>query len=54
MADDHEPGTRRLIKVMPEDAEKTALVFDLLPRQSRGADFIAEVGHKYIDFADVS
>jgi DNA gyrase subunit B len=50
------PETRRLIKVMPEDAEKTALVFDLLlgDNLSGRKDFIAEVGHKYIDFADVS
>ncbi len=30
------PDTRRLIKVMPEDAEPTAQVFDLLRRQSAG------------------
>ncbi len=50
------PETRRLIKVMPEDAEKTSQVFDLLLGDNLAGrkEFIAEEGHKYIDFADVS
>lgn len=50
------PETRRLIRVMPEDVERTVQVFDLL----LGDDLmgrkthIAENGHKYIDLADIS
>ena len=50
------PETRRLIKVMPEDAERTALYFDILlgdALQER-KDFIAEHGAKYLDLADIS
>ena len=50
------PETRRLIKVMPEDAEKTARVFDLLlgdDLQGR-KDHIASDGHRYLDLADIS
>ncbi len=50
------PETRRLIKVMPEDALKTSQVFDLLlgeDLQGRKTH-IAENGHKYIDLADIS
>ena len=50
------PETRRLIKVMPEDAERTALYFDILlgdALQER-KDFIAENGAKYLDLADIS
>jgi len=50
------PETRRLIKVMPDDAERTAQVFDLLLGDNLAGrkEFIAEEGYKYIDFADVS
>ena len=50
------PETRRLIKVMPEDAERMAEVFDLLlgDNLSGRKDHIAEVGYKYIDLADIS
>ena len=51
-----DPETRRLIKVMPEDAELTAQVFDLLlgdDLQGRKAH-IAENGYKYLDLADIS
>ena len=50
------PETRRLIKAMPEDAEKTARVFDLLlgdDLQGR-KDHIASDGHRYLDLADIS
>ena len=30
VADHHEPETRRLIKITPDDAQRTAEVFDLL------------------------
>ena len=50
------PETRRLIKVMPEDAEKMAQVFDLLlgDNLSGRKDHIAEVGYRYLDMADIS
>ena len=50
------PETRRLIKVMPEDAEKTSRVFDLLlgDNLSGRKDHIAENGYKYLELADIS
>ena len=50
------PETRRLIKVMPEDAERTALYFDMLLGNDLGArkDFIAENGQRYLELADIS
>ena len=50
------PDTRRLIKIMPTDAAATAETFDLLLGGNLVGrkDFIAEYGHKYLDFADVS
>lgn len=50
------PDTRRLIKVMPEDARRTSESFDLLLGDNllgRKA-YIAENGHKYLDLADIS
>ncbi len=49
------PESRRLIKVLPEDVEKTAAVFDLLLGDNLQGrkDHIAEVGAQYIDLADV-
>ncbi len=50
------PETRRLIKVMPEDVERTAQVFDLLlgdDLQGRKSH-IADNGYKYLDLADIS
>ena len=50
------PETRRLIKVMPQDAERTSQMFDLLlgdDLQGR-KDFIAENGYIYLDEADLS
>ncbi|MEI3542564.1 MAG: toprim domain-containing protein [Acutalibacteraceae bacterium] len=50
------PKTRRLIKIMPEDAEKTAHMFDVLLGDNivGRKKFIVENGHLYIDAADVS
>ncbi|HIV85955.1 MAG TPA: DNA topoisomerase [Candidatus Monoglobus merdigallinarum] len=50
------PETRRLIKVMPCDVEKTKYVFDLLlgDNLSGRKEHIAECGHNYIDMADIS
>jgi DNA gyrase subunit B len=50
------PETRRLIKVMPEDAEKTAFYFDVLLGDSLNErkSFIAENGAKYLELADIS
>jgi len=50
------PETRRLIKVMPEDAERTSEIFDMLLGDNLQArkDHIAEFGYLYIDEADVS
>jgi DNA gyrase subunit B len=49
------PETRRLIKVMPDDVEKTKEVFELLlgDNLTGRKEHIAENGHKYIDFIDV-
>ena len=49
------PETRRLIKVLPEDAEKTQQVFELLlgDNLSGRKEHIAENGYKYIEFTDV-
>ena len=50
------PATRRLIKVMPEDAERMAEVFDLLlgDNLTGRKNHIAEVGAQYLDMADIS
>ena len=50
------PETRRLIRVLPEDAEETARVFDLLlgDNLTGRKDYIAENGYKYLDMIDVS
>ena len=50
------PETRRLIKVMPEDVERTAQVFDLLlgdDLQGRKTH-IADHGYEYLELADIS
>ncbi|MEY8402612.1 toprim domain-containing protein [Oscillospiraceae bacterium 44-34] len=50
------PDTRRLIRVMPEDIERTAQMFDLL----LGDDLtgrkthIADHGHEFLELADIS
>ena len=50
------PETRRLIKVMPEDAELTSQVFDLLLGDNLQGrkDHIADNGYKYLELADIS
>ena len=50
------PETRRLIKVLPEDAAETARVFDLLLGDNLAGrkDYIAENGCRYLDMIDVS
>ena len=50
------PETRRLIKVMPEDAEATSRVFDLLLGDNLQGrkEHIANEGYKYLDLADIS
>ncbi len=50
------PETRRLVKVLPEDAQRTAEVFDLLLGDNLAGrkDYIAENGYKYMDMIDVS
>lgn len=50
------PATRRLIKVMPEDAQRTSEVFDLLLGDNLQGrkDHIAENGYKYLELADIS
>ena len=50
------PETRRLIKVMPEDAARMAEVFDLLLGDDLDGrkNHIAEFGSQYLDLADLS
>ena len=47
---------RRLIRVMPEDAEETARVFDLLLGDDLAGrkEHIAQVGSQYLDLLDLS
>ena len=49
------PETRRLIKVMPDDVEKTKEVFELLlgDNLTGRKEHIAENGHKYVELLDV-
>ncbi|MCL1866863.1 MAG: toprim domain-containing protein [Oscillospiraceae bacterium] len=50
------PETRRLVKVLPSEAEATAEAFDLFLGNNLAGrkEFISEHGHRYIDIADVS
>ena len=50
------PKTRRLIQVMPEEAERTGKVFDLLLGDNLEGrkTYIAENGRRYLDLADLS
>ena len=50
------PETRRLIKVMPEDAARTAAMFDLLLGDDLAGrkNHIAEEGYRFLDLADIS
>ena len=50
------PETRRLIKVMPEEAEATSRMFDMLLGDDLAGrkSHIAENGYKFLDLADIS
>ena len=50
------PQTRRLIKVTPEEAEKTSDMFNLMLGDNLQGrkDFISEFGANYISQADIS
>jgi len=50
------PESRRLIKVMPEDAQQMSEMFDLLLGDNLEGrkNHIAEFGYKYLDMADIS
>ena len=50
------PETRRLVEILPEDAEKTAQIFDMLLGDNLAGrkEHIADNGHLYIDMLDLS
>lgn len=50
------PQTRRLIKVLPDDAQKTKEMFDLLQGDNLAGrkEYISEKGYMYLDLTDVS
>ncbi len=50
------PETRRLIKILPEDAEKVSEMFDLLLGDNLAGrkDYIQDNGYLYLDDADIS
>ena len=50
------PETRRLIRITPETAAKTAETFDLLlgDNLSGRKDYIAQNGHLYLDELDLA
>ncbi len=50
------PETRRLIRVMPEDAERTAYWFELFEGNDLEGrkNHIAQEGYKYLELADIS
>ena len=50
------PETRRLIKILPEEAEKTANMFDLLLGDNLAGrkDYISENGYLYMEDVDLS
>lgn len=50
------PATRRLIKVQMEEAKATSDMFDLLlgDNLSGRKEYIAQNGHEYLEFADIS
>ena len=50
------PKTRRLIKVTPDDAQKTSEMFDLLLGDNLEGrkEYISDYGHLHLDAADVS
>lgn len=50
------PATRRLIRVMPEEAAHTAEILELLIGDNLAGrrDYIAENGALYLELADIS
>ena len=50
------PKTRRLVEILPEDAERTAQIFDMLLGDNLAGrkDHIADNGYMYIDMLDLS
>ncbi len=50
------PKTRRLVEILPEDAERTAQMFDMLVGDNIAArkEHIADNGYMYIDMLDLS
>ena len=50
------PETRRLVKVLPDEAAETERIFDLLLGDNLAGrkEYIAENGYKYLDMIDVS
>jgi len=50
------PETRRLIKILPEEAEKVSEMFDLLLGDNLAGrkDYIQDNGYLYLDDADIS
>ena len=50
------PATRRLIRVTPENIERTADVFDILlgDKLQERKDHIAKNGHLYMEMLDIS
>ena len=50
------PDTRKLIRVMPEDVERTAQMFDMLLGDDLTGrkDYIAQHGARFLDLADLS
>lgn len=49
------PATRRLIRIMPSDAEETAKMFDIMLGEDIAGrkQYIAEHGAEYINAADL-
>ncbi|MFI3116251.1 MAG: toprim domain-containing protein [Clostridia bacterium] len=50
------PETRRLIRVLPTEKETTSYMFEMLLGDNLQGrkDFIAEFGHEYLDYSDIS
>ena len=50
------PETRRLVEILPEEAERTAQIFDMLLGDNLAGrkEHIADNGHLYIDMLDLS
>ena len=50
------PATRRLIRVTPENAERTAAMFDILLGDNIDSrkEYIADNGGRYMELLDIS